>query len=75
MLLSVGAIGQAAEISYGFSLNLRLVNLIQVNYCFYKELVLSLFSVGCWYYETSGWLLVVAKYLRIHGLGSAKAEC
>ena len=53
MLLSVWAPDQAAEISYGFSLDLRLVKLVPVNYCFYKKWILKLFSVGCRYYETS----------------------
>ena len=37
-----------AEISYGFSLNLRLVKLVPVNYCFYKKEFLncSVWAVG-----------------------------
>ena len=38
MLLSVWAADQAAEISYGFSLDLRLIKLVPVNYCFYKKM-------------------------------------
>ena len=37
MLLSVWATDQAAEITYGFTLELRLVLLVPVNYCFYKK--------------------------------------
>ena len=54
MLLSVCAADQAAENCYGFSLDLRLVKLVLVNYCFYKIFILKLFSVGCRYYDTSG---------------------
>ena len=53
MLLSVWAADQAAEISYGFSLDLWLGWLVPVNYCFYQKIILKLFSVGCRYYETS----------------------
>ena len=54
MLLSVWAADQAAEISCGLTLDLQLVKLVLVNYCFYKIWILKLFSVGCRYYETSG---------------------
>ena len=37
MLLSVSAADQAAEILYAFSLDLRLVKLVPVNYCFKKK--------------------------------------
>ena len=53
MLFSVRAADQAAEISYGFSLDLRLAKLVPVKYCFYQKRILKLFSVGCKYYETS----------------------
>ena len=73
MLLSVSAADQAAEILYAFSLDLRLVKLVPVNYCFYKKLILKLFSVCCRYilYMNHLVLLVVGQNLRIHGLGSA----
>ena len=54
MLLSVWTADQAAEISYGLSLDLQLVKLIPVNYCFYTHKQIKLFSVGCRDYETSG---------------------
>ena len=38
MLLNVLAADQAAEISYGFSLDLRLDKLVPVNYCFYENM-------------------------------------
>ena len=34
MLLNVSAANQAAEISYGFSMNVRLIKLVPVNYYF-----------------------------------------
>ena len=37
MLVTIWAADQAAEISYGFSLDLRLVKLVPVNYCFYNN--------------------------------------
>ena len=56
MLLSVWVTDQAADTSYGFSLDLRLVMLVPVNYWFffYKKIILKLFSVGCRHYEISG---------------------
>ena len=41
---------------YGFSLDLRLVELVPVNYCFFftTKWILKLFSVCCRYYETPG---------------------
>ena len=54
MLLRVWVADQAAEISYGFSLDLRLFKLVPVNYCFYTKWMLILFSVGCGHYDTSG---------------------
>ena len=53
MLLGVSAADQAAEISHGFSLDLRLVKFIQVNYCFYKKF-LNYSMFGCKYYTISG---------------------
>ena len=35
MLLSVVAANWATEISYGFSLDLQLIKLVPINYCFY----------------------------------------
>ena len=47
--------GVCAQVIECFSLDLRLVKLVPVNYCFYKkEIILKLFSVACRYYETSG---------------------
>ena len=53
MLLTMVATSQAAEISHGFSLNLRLVKFIPVNYCFNKNIILKLISVGCILYVAS----------------------
>ena len=38
MLSSVWATDQVTEISYGFNLDLRLVKLVPVNYCFYQKI-------------------------------------
>ena len=41
MLLGVWAANQATEISYGFSLDLQLVKLVPVNYCFYTKQIVQ----------------------------------
>ena len=72
MLLSVWAASYADEISYGFSVHMRLAKFIPVNYHKKIRSIFKSVSMGYWVLCSIWcyWLAAVVHSLWIHGPGS-----